>query len=151
VLIDSVNTLTNRRVRCQNCFCIYYNIYTLLDFEKPKIIYFELGVLYAPNIILRDVILSHRLLLLLYFEKYDKKFASQTIFTKTSFLIIIIYYFRIVEILGTTGGFLTIVRLCRILRPLRAINRVPSMIFLCIFCSMFLFLCLFFMTHNKYP
>ncbi|XP_066934051.1 voltage-dependent T-type calcium channel subunit alpha-1H-like isoform X1 [Clytia hemisphaerica] len=32
----------------------------------------------------------------------------------------------IVESLGTTGGFLTTVRLCRILRPLRAINRVPN-------------------------
>lgn len=42
-------------------------------------------------------------------------------------IFITILYFRVVDIAGPDGGdFLSIVRLSRVLRPLRAINRVPS-------------------------
>ena len=38
-----------------------------------------------------------------------------------------LFCFRVVDISGPDGGdFLSIVRLSRVLRPLRAINRVPS-------------------------
>ena len=41
-----------------------------------------------------------------------------------------LFCFRIVDISGPDGGdFLSIVRLSRVLRPLRAINRVPSKFF----------------------